>query len=511
MAASGLSRQVLQDFSGGIFRNASLDRIPKNGSWDIFNGLLDLQGGHFRRGGSVYRSVAAFGGGLRWIWDGYLASGHVTLLASPTAYGRLNSDGTVTNLGEGGLSAPVRPAVYGGIMYFPGGKTYDGTTWSVAAKTGTFVTIAGNRLIVGEGSRIRFSAIGDPTKFEATDFHEIPGGVEILGLEGSRESCVVFTTGGIWVINGIELQLTDEKGGVQQSLDHYSGDIVLWSDAGVSAWQGSLIVPGIDAVWMIKRGVTSEQVASFVRISDSIRDLYREYVSFGFTPGRAVVFNNHYLLPIIGGGHIVDLLVCRLDVSPAKGQPEGAWTRIGGYAGGVAALATRVNSGVAREPELLGAVYDTTSRALTLTFFSPQETTRLDADGSTFEWSWQTPALPTGNLVPNLVSRIRLRYQLSDSEGSPTISAAIASDVPPAGVATWGTFVWGIGTWASVVAGEYTVLDGEAPEDVSASSPFVWNVVKKERFVSFRFVCKSPSAALAVKALEMFTRPQGRI
>lgn len=509
----GLSRQVLQDFSGGIFRNAALDRIPANGSFDILNGLLDLQGGIYGRGGSVYRSVATFGTSLRWIWDGWLSTGQVTLLASPAAFGRLNNDGTVTSLGEAGLAAPVRPAVYEGKLYFPGGKTYDGTSWSTYSEPGSFVTVAGNRLISASGSRVKASKIGKPAEWEGgpptTEYVEIPGGVQILGVEGARDSCVVFTTGGVYVISNIALKLTDEAGNPQWRLDHYSGDIVLWGDAGIASWEGSLIVPGVDAVWLVKRGVTSEQVSSFGRISDSIRDLYRGYVSAGFTPGRAVVFNNHYLLPIIGAGRIIDFLVCRLDVSAGRGQPQGAWTRFGGSASQMAALATRVSSGGAREPELLGAGYGS-ARASTLEYFN--DAVYLDADGSPPEWSWQTAALATGSLVPNLISRLRLRYQLqAGASGVPTIRADVASDTPVAGASTWGAFIWGIGTWASPGTASYEQLAGEAPVDVNASTPFVWNVRKKRRSASFRFSCQAPAARIAVKSLEMFVRPQGRL
>lgn len=717
MATSEPVRTVLADFSGGIFRNASLDRIPPNGSYDILNGLLDLQGGHFKRGGTEYRSTAPFGAGLRWVWDGWLASGHVTLLASTTAFGRLETNGSVTNLGEGGLLLPVRPAVLVGKMYFPGGKTYDGTTWGVlagGAGTVDYVTVAANRLLVAHGSRIHFSKVNDPTVWEATDYHELPEGVQVIGLEGSRESCVVFTTRGIWVISGLTNELVDEAGNVQQRLDHYSGDITLWGDAGISAWEGSLIVPGTDAIWLIRRGVTSEQVGSFLRTSDSIRDLYRSYVADGFTPGGAAVFNNHYLLPIIGEGKIIDFLVCRLDVQPARGQPLGAWTRLGGAGADVAALVSRVSAGGSREPELVGAGY-LSARALTLSYFN--SATYQDADASTPEWSWQTPAIPTGRLVKNLLTRIRLRYQLepgmiegpvavfpattptadtffreeiplagnwtelkgaasagralevyqpnlsfpavsgafwnpvaqanpavfarfattllsehrwlavcacvqpdersryrfryelltpeprlyleridgvaapvvlaiatmtpspgpgflskgdaigltvrhgvvrgwifaggvwkqvlvaSDAtyagghvgiEGvgtnvevdewgfgeapssvlvpnAPVIRAAIAADTPPVGTTIWGSFDWGVGAWASPATAGYEQLDGEAPADPSAGNPFPWPVRKKRRFVSFRFSCNDPAAGVAVKALELFVRPQGRL
>lgn len=519
MARDGLSWVTLSDFSGGMYRNASLDRLPGNASAELLNSLLDLQGGIFRRGGSAYRSNAAFGSSLRWIWDGYLASGHVTLVASPTAYGRLEGSGAVTNLGEGGVTAPPRVAVYEGKMFFPGGKTYDGTSWSTAASVGTSVAIAANRLLVASGSRVSFSKVADPSTFAETDFHEIPGGVEILALEGARDSCVVFTTAGVWVISGLADELTDAEGNVQHRLDRYSGDIVLWGGAGIASWQGALIVPGADAVWLMRRGVTSEQLATnFQRLSDPIRDLYGEYVRLGYQPGRAVVFNNHYLLPIIGNGKVVDVLVCRLDLEPKRGQAAGAWTHMMGTAAGLSALAVRVSASASREPELLAALYSTTARALTLSWLNPTDATKTDADGVAPEWVWQTPAVATGGGIRNLVSRIRLRYQLFAEGGSPTIAAYVGAELPTKGSLVWGAFSWGSGSWATpggstnepLRDGMRLTAGGEAPPDITASIPVLWRVRRKRRAASFRFVCKAPSAQLAVKTLEIAVRPYGR-
>lgn len=510
-AVSGLSRITQTSFSGGLFRNGAAELIPANGAYDISNGLLDLLGGLFWRGGSQYRSAAAFGSALRWIWDGWLLhGGHTTLLASISAFGRLEGSGAVTNLGEGGLGEAVRPAVYEGVLYFPGGKTYDGEKWGTAAKSGEFVAIVANRLLVASGTRIYFSPIGKPGEFNATDYHELPEGVQIIGLEGSRESAVVFTTSGIWVISNMADNLTDENGSVLQKLDHYSGDLTLWGDSGISAWEGSLIVPTIDGVWLIKRGATSELISSFERISNTIHDLYTGYVKAGYEPGRATVFNNHYLLPIVGGGQVVDMLVCRLDMPIAKGADPGAWTRLGGFGAQLGALTTRVESVEPREPELLGVAYGATARVLTLSYFSPSQLTALDADGSTVNASVITRSYPTGNLVPNLVTKVRVRYQMSNDISEPKLRCDVATDTRTAGRSVWGAFVWGVGTWASPGKGAYEMLSGEAPPDIEASDPYVWELGKKVRFVSFRLTCKAPTAQLALKAIEVFVRPDGR-
>jgi hypothetical protein len=512
MATAGLTRTIQEDWSGGMFRNGAQELIPTNGCYDITNGLLDLLGGVFKRGGSSYRSTAAFGELLTWIWDGWLThGGHTTLIASLTAFGRIEGSGAVTNLGHSGLQNAARPAVMEGVLYFPEGATFDGETWGTAKKVGPYVAIVANRLVVAEGNKIFFSAIGKPTEFAATDFHQLPGGVQIIGMQGSRETAVIFTTGGIWVIGGMALNLTDEKGNVQQKLDHYSGDLVLWGDAGIAAWEGSLVVPTTDGVWLIKRGATSELIASFQRISNSIRDLYRQYVEAGYQPGLATVFANHYLLPIIGGGKVIDLLVCRLDMPAKRGAEAGAWTHFLGPGAQVGALTTRVSAGVAREPELIGALYNSLARVLNLSYFKPGIGTELDAEGAVPQWSLQTRGYTTGAMVPNLVSRIRARYQMWQESGSPTIRCDIAGGAPPASGSIWGRFIWGIGTWATPGEGGYEMLSGEAPADLEGVHPFVWNVRKKRRFVSFRLLCPSATAQLSLRALELFVRPQGRI
>lgn len=535
MAAAGLTRTIQEDWSGGMFRNGAQELIPANGAFDITNGLLDLLGGVFKRGGSSYRSSAAFGELLTWVWDGWLAhGGHTTLIASTTAFGRIEESGVVHNLEHSGLPYAVRPAAMEGVLYFPGGLTFDGEKWGEAKKVGEYVAIVANRLVVAEGNKIFFSKIGKPSEFAETDFHQLPGGVQIIGMEGSRESAVVFTTGGIWVISGMALNLTDEKGNVQQKLDHYSGDLTLWGDAGIAAWEGSLVVPTTDGVWLIKRGATSELIASFQRISNSIRDLYREYVEAGYQPGLGTVFANHYLLPIIGGGRVIDLLMCRLDMPTKRGAEPGAWTHLVGMGAQVGALATRVSAGVAREPELVGTLYNGLARVLNISYFKPGIGTELDADDSIPEWSIQTRGYTTGSMVPNLVSRVRVRYQLWEAEssvggvwgsfvwgrapwgnpgetGSQTIRCEVASGAPPVGGSIWGRFVWGVGPWGRVGERAFEVLEGEAPPDLEGTRPFVWNVRKKRRFVSFRLICQARSAQLALRAVELFIRPQGRI
>lgn len=513
---AGLSRLLQEDFSAGMFRSGPPQLIPAKGAYDLTNTLLDRSGGIFKRGGSSYRATA-FGAGLRLIWDGWLANGQTTLVASTTAFGKVVA-GAVTSLGGSGLTRAGRPAVYEGKIYMPGGFVYDGTTVTAAAVLAPYYAVVANRLLAAAGARVQFSVIGDPTKFEATDFHTLPGGVEILGVEGLRSSAAVFTTGGVWVIGGLARNLTDESGNVQQSLDLYSQDLVLWGSGGIAAWEGGLVVPGTEGVYLLSLGVSSEKAQSFVRISDPIVDLYQEYVRDGYAVGQATVYNNHYLLPIVSAGGIVDVLVCRLD-APIGRSGARPWTHLAGSGSKVAALATRVVSGFSRTPELLGALYSAVdSRPLTLGYFHPTATIASDHDGSVPTWSITTRAYPTGNNVTNTVTKLKVRYQLAGAS-SPTISCGVSTEspTPPAGAATWGRAAWGQFTWASPAEQTFeTLLDLTtkqpllAPVDLDGSNPYSWHPRKKVRYIQFRLSSKDPTSQLAIRSLELSIRPQGR-
>lgn len=505
MAAVGLARQIQEDFSGGMFRSGPPERIPATGAADLYNTLISRNGGVTKRGGSAYR-CAAFGAGLRLIWDGWLANGgQHTLIASTTAFAKIEGS-AVTSLGGSGMSRAGRPAVYAGKVYMPGGFTYDGTTVASAVKASPYYAIAGNRLLLASGSRVLVSHAGKPDEaFDENDFHEIPGGIEILGLEGLRESAAVFTTGGVWVINGLQHEQVDESGNPLRTQDLYSQELVLWGAGGVAGWEGALIVPGTEAVYLLSLGVSSEKAQSFVRISDPIVDLYQEYVRSGYAPGQATVHKNHYMLPIVGAGDVIDMLVCRLDL------PSRPWTHLGGQGARLAALTTRVVSGFSRSPELLGALYGEDSRAVTLTYFEQTANNELDHDGTKPNWTITTRAFPTGNNVRNTVTKLKVRYQLAGSN-SPTIKCGVSteSSVAPAGGATWGGASWGQFTWASPSGQEFDTLDGEAPVDLDGSKPYLWHPRKKVRYIQYRLSSHDATSQLAIRSLEMWVRPQGR-
>lgn len=504
----GLDRITETDFRGGMFRGIRTEQIPQDGVYDLYNGLLNEDGGTYRRGGTTYRSTSAFGSALTFLWDGWLAGGQRTVISNPTSLGLLNTDGSVTSLGGSGLSAPARAAAMNGVLYLPGGTTYNGTALSSAAKAAPFYAVVANRLIAAGGDRVDFSVINTPGTFNATDFHQMPGGVQILGAEGLRDSAAIFTTDGLWVISNMAMNLTDASGNVQHRLDQYSRDLILWGDPGIAAWAGGLIVPAVDAVWQVNLGVRSEAAQPFARISDSIRALYEDYVDRGYQPGLATIYRSHYLLPILSGTTVIDLLVCNL------GSPKRPWSHLGDFGAQVTCLAVRKSASAARDPVLLGT--SSLGRVLNLAYFDPAGPVARDADGSAHVWALTTRDFATGSLNKNTVTKVRVGYELVDAGAdNPSIQAYRISGRSPSGGTEWGLFDWGQADWSPIaeeipLPGSAT-LTGNAEVDTFGLEPHTWPVRGRSRFVRFKFVSQDPAARLALTRLEIFVRSNGRL
>jgi hypothetical protein len=160
---------------------------------------------------------------------------------------------------------------------------------------------------------------------------------------------------------------------------------------------------------------------------------------------------------------------------------------------------------------LLGVEYEGQRRALTLTYFSPSQQAHRDADGSTPQFSMETRSFPTGQNTANLVARLRLRYKCSDNEGSPKITAEVATEQQVRGGIVWGAFTWGANRgWATPGENTYEPMSGQAPPSLDAAKLYSWRLQKKRRYVRFRLTCSQPTAQLTIKQLEVFTRQAGR-
>lgn len=366
---------------------------------------------------------------------------------------------------------------------WPGNKTLTGATIEVATQAAVDATVvfgsslrvaaASNRLVVSDGSIIRFSRRNNPEAFAATDFHSLPQGTVVTGMQAVRGNLLVFSTAGTYLISNLGLDLTDASGNPQQRLDLLSDNIVLWADAGIAAWQNAAVVPAVDDVYLM------DGSSSPVSIGGQIRRMYQAYVAAGYTLGLASVFRGHYVLPVLNGTTWVDTLVFNL--------ASGAWTRLSGQGGSCIGYTARVASSSARQPLLFGI---NGTRILDCTgWFTPTAANKNEPDGTTHAFSLTTRDYSTSNLRA-FFKKARLWVEgVADTGDSPTITAGYAE---------------------GIAGSSFTALSGTAGASTGDAPSGVFGVNASGRRIRFQFTSTSPWASLKIKALDVFVRPRGR-
>lgn len=360
------------------------------------------------------------------------------------------------------------------------------------------------RLVVASGDTIWFSAAGDPFTFNLAavggDYHKLPQGAQVTGMEALRNVLFAYSTQGIFTITGMDFDLTDALGNVQQRLDQINRDIVLWDARGIAGTRGALVVPAVDDVYLV-----TDSAAPQV-LSGPIRALYRSYVAAGYQTGFGGVYRSHYFLPILNGNTWVDTLVCRMD--------QGGWTFLAGHGGTSVGFTQRSAGNPTRQPQLLSAGG---RRILDLSgIFTPTFANKNDADGTTHVFSVITRDFTTGGLRKNLVKKIRLRYDLNDAgTDDPTIEAYYSSGQVVTGNPLWGGVSWGSFTWGPSSDEQFAALTLPQAHGPEGTSVTTWQVLTTEtgvrpRFARFKFQSSSPCSKLVIRSLEMFVRSGGR-
>jgi hypothetical protein len=153
-SSDGLVKIGQDNFSAGAFRSVARHLIPRSGVYTTLNGLYDEDGSIYRRGGSEYQSNGGLGAaGLRFIWDGQLAAGARTLVASATKFGVLDvDDATIIDIGGSGLAGPTRATVVGGIVFLGGGTMWAGSKKAADYSAGTVTVTQGSKVVTGAGT-----------------------------------------------------------------------------------------------------------------------------------------------------------------------------------------------------------------------------------------------------------------------------------------------------------------------------------------------------------------------
>lgn len=374
----------------------------------------------------------------------------------------VNSDTQIT------LTAPWRFEDATGSNYFLTPVLNVGSPAGGEAVQGK--AVVANRLLVGSGSRVFFT---DPFKlaFREGDFHEMPGGGQVLGIAGlGPQTAVVFTTRGVYAISGLAFDPLDPASGDQQhEVTALSRDLILWDERGLAGWAGGLIVPALDDVYVFT--LTEPPVP----VSAGIRRDYRAYVESGARPGTASVYRGHLHLPIVDGSSAVDMRVCRLD----RGS---AWTQWNVQARGVA-TAVRAGSG---EPRLLGTYGE---RVMDLTgCYTPGAGNKADPLAThVFALATRAFDLSAGAGLA-VVEKVRVRYELVDAAAdNPTLSFVYATTETN-------------GVTVSAVRGG-TESDGTGYS--------VWRVGKKAERMFFGLVQSGAAAQLRILEIEVFVRKAG--
>lgn len=394
-----------------------------------------------------------------------------------------------------------------------------------------FWAVVGNRLVVSDGSsRVWFSAVNNPYSFTSTDFHELPGGVKVTGLDRIRDTLIVFTTAGIFAVANMALALTDPAGNAQQRLARLSQDTILWGDPGIATWNDRLIVPTLRGVILLEANGSSSNVSGDPPYG--ISSLIRNYARLGFKPGGAAVYDGHYFLPIVSGDVVMDLLVCRMDRPAGRWRGRSfvtsfPWTRFSGYGSKVLAFAAR--GGQTSRPDLLGGS-SVTDKMLQLRYTEPSIDTRLEADSSQFTFKLETR---DHRVQPDegkgIVRRCRLRYELlnavpfgSKAPGDyPKIAGYVSVGAPVAAGAQYDVALYNTDVYASADVSEFVAMRGSAPED-DGRNPFTFTPGTdlgngmlpggvRARYVRFRFQSSEPAAKLIVREWTFWTRQSHKI
>ena len=376
-------------------------------------------------------------------------------------------------------------------------------------RTADFYATVAERLVTGEGSQVFFSnsrseaGVLRPHVFDATDYHELPGGVQILGLAELRGQLLIFSTDGVWSVGNMAYDLTDAQGNVQQQVQSAGREIILWGQAGIAEHENALVIPATDGVYLV------DGISAPVRLSESITPLISEYVRLGYRPGGAVVFNSHYFLPVLDASAVVqDLLVCRLDRAlRGRSLTIFPWTRFDGHGGRVTALTRRVGgASSARQPDVLAAGSDGLVVSLG-GVFDPGGARASDADGTAHTWRVETRDWATGerqNL--NHVRRVRIRYELTDAASDdPVISGSYSMGEEVGAPPKWGAVTWGAFNWGSAADAEFTPMANTAPED-EGRDPFTWHLQARARFFRVRLQSTDPAATLVLRSVETYLR-----
>lgn len=372
-----------------------------------------------------------------------------------------------------------------------------------------YATTCANRWVFARGRQIKFTEIDNPHTFTnslgTVNEHTVPEGVEIVGVATLGQTCFVFTTGGVWTLEGLALDITDLNGTAQHKLALLSGDIVLAGAAGLAYYGQGLVVPAGDGVYVMD-GISTPQ-----RISRLIDRLYRQRLADGYRLGGGQLFGGHYFVPFLvsGTNRVKSAHVCRVDrPTLVRSQTVYPWSQLTGDGGLVSCFFRRVSADP-QQPQLVATQASEPSRLLDCTgFFEPTRAIEKDADSSVPGLELITRAYETGGSTVNRIRALVPLYELFTGSEEPRLQFSVNDGSSKSTGARWGSVRWGAFKWGGS-SGSWEPIGELGPSD--GRDPGRLPVNKKARHVRFRIRSIGATPLFALRSLTMTIRPSEAI
>lgn len=473
-------------------------------------GLLFIDGGHIYAGsrksasdstGTVETNGTAIVTGTGTSWNTTLDEGMIFGIGTERRYvvKTVDSDTQITltevyegadGAGKSYLAEPLRTLV--GSDPYPVSQVYASCQ---------------NRLITidpADPERIIFSEIEKPhtsiNQFETQNYHRMPEGARVLGAAAIGPRLMVFTTLGIWAVEGLAFDIVSDTGTPQHRVNVLSRDHILWAQAGIVGWQQALVVPCTEGVYLL------DGTASPVLLSKNITPLWRMFTAGSNRIGGAAISEGHYFVPILApDGTVRETLVCRLnrEALDRRRKISFAWTRQTSL---LSAYAER-NDDVLPKPLLLGAGADSVSKVHDCTgFLHPRGSLKADPDGIVHSFELVTRDYQTGRGTKNMVKRLRPRYELLDAESdNPVILWAWGDGSYADGSPLWGQVEWDDFDWAAGGGGATFFPLASTPESPGRDG-FKVRVNKFTRHIRFQMRTEFAAQSFTLRELGVHIR-----
>lgn len=272
LSVSCLAQETrIVDLSGGMYSNASANKIPDNSASYIQNFYTDVEPIATERNGYIKRDSTILGGtkSVTGLWSFTDSSGneHIVSFSSKTFY-RNTTGGTPTAFGLKATSAnQPMAAVNIGKIWFTNGVDniwwFDGTSTGVvsAAAKGRLITPWRTRIVIanvtGALTTLYFSEDGDGTNWTLGGLPTDPFTLQIGGandgknircLQNYFDSLIVGREDDIWAVDGFDQsdvttrQISNEVGCLEpHTVKQLDNDLIWLSNRGVDSMAGRTI------------------------------------------------------------------------------------------------------------------------------------------------------------------------------------------------------------------------------------------------------------------------------